>query len=263
MKIEKVNDHQIRCTLTREDLTKRQLKVSELAYGTDKARELFQEMMHQANTRFGFNAEDVPLMIEAIPVNSECIILVITKSEDPEELDTRFSEFGPSVQDDNASYENGKVDYSENTEEGEDEEVMDLVHRLQDGDFSGFLDGVTNRESKRVKSGFNAPLKRASRSNENTFCLFKLGSMHDVLKLPALLPSGFHSRNTLFRNEDEGGYLLCIYGNQSDKYFNNLCNLFGEYAIMVDPGTYSAIFLEEHYPIVIADNALQKLAEAN
>ena len=30
MKIEKVNDHQIRCTLTREDLADRELKLSEL-----------------------------------------------------------------------------------------------------------------------------------------------------------------------------------------------------------------------------------------
>ena len=72
MKIEKVNDHQIRCTLTRDDLAKRDLKITELAYGTDKAKELFQDMMQQANIAFGFDAEDTPLMIEAIPINSEC-----------------------------------------------------------------------------------------------------------------------------------------------------------------------------------------------
>lgn len=38
MKIEKVNDNQIRCTLTREDLAERQIKLSELAYGTEKRR---------------------------------------------------------------------------------------------------------------------------------------------------------------------------------------------------------------------------------
>lgn len=42
MKIEKVNDNQIRCTLTKEDLADRQLKLSELAYGTEKAKVLFQ-----------------------------------------------------------------------------------------------------------------------------------------------------------------------------------------------------------------------------
>ena len=45
MKIEKVNDNQIRCTLTREDLDSRHLKLSELAYGTEKAKSLFREMM--------------------------------------------------------------------------------------------------------------------------------------------------------------------------------------------------------------------------
>ena len=86
MKIEKVNENQIRCTLTKADLADRELKISELAYGTEKAKSLFRDMMQQASYEFGFDAEDIPLMIEAIPLNSECIVLVITKVEDPEEL---------------------------------------------------------------------------------------------------------------------------------------------------------------------------------
>ena len=134
MKIEKVNDHQIRCTLTREDLAKRQIKISELAYGTEKARELFQEMMRQASFQFGFEADDVPLMIEAIPINSECIVLVITKTEDPEELDTRFSQFGPSIQEDNEE--------DENEDAGDSDDVMNLFRRLQQGDIANFLGGA-------------------------------------------------------------------------------------------------------------------------
>lgn len=70
MKIEKVNDHQIRCTLTKEDLADREIKLSELAYGTDKAKDLFRDMMQQASFEFGFEAEDIPLMIDAIPLNA-------------------------------------------------------------------------------------------------------------------------------------------------------------------------------------------------
>ena len=84
MKIEKVNDHQIRCTLTKEDLADREIKLSELAYGTDKAKDLFRDMMQQASFEFGFEAEDIPLMIEAIPLNADCIVLIITKVEDPD-----------------------------------------------------------------------------------------------------------------------------------------------------------------------------------
>ena len=49
MKIEKINDNQIRCTLTKEDLATREIKISELAYGTDKAKSLFRDMMQQAS----------------------------------------------------------------------------------------------------------------------------------------------------------------------------------------------------------------------
>ena len=66
MKIEKINDRQIRCTLTREDLASRELKLSELAYGSDKAKALFQDMMQLAARDFGFEADNIPLMIEAI-----------------------------------------------------------------------------------------------------------------------------------------------------------------------------------------------------
>ena len=54
MKIEKINDNQIRCTLTREDLESHQIRISELAYGTDKAKKLFRDMMQQAQIQFGF-----------------------------------------------------------------------------------------------------------------------------------------------------------------------------------------------------------------
>jgi adapter protein MecA 1/2 len=60
MKIEKISDNQIRCTLTRADLADRQLQLSELAYGTEKAKSLFRDMMQQAAFEFGFEAEDIP-----------------------------------------------------------------------------------------------------------------------------------------------------------------------------------------------------------
>ncbi|MDO5382519.1 MAG: adaptor protein MecA [Eubacteriales bacterium] len=96
MKIERLNENQIRCTLNKSDLASRQLKISELAYGSDKARELFRDMMQQASYELGFEAEDIPLMIEAIPVSAECIVLIVTKVDNPEELDTRFSKFSPT-----------------------------------------------------------------------------------------------------------------------------------------------------------------------
>ena len=99
MKIEKINENKIRCFLTRDDLENRHIKLSEIAYGTEKARSLFRDMMEQASSQFGFEADNIPLMVEAIPMSNECIILDITKVADPEELDTRFSRFSPASPD--------------------------------------------------------------------------------------------------------------------------------------------------------------------
>ncbi len=166
MKIERVNDHQIRCTLTRDDLAKRDLKITELAYGTEKAKELFQDMMQQANIEFGFDAEDTPLMIEAIPINSECIVLIITKVEDPDELDTRFSNFAPSVHEDDEEDDEYDEEYAEYDEEDEEDEedVMGRFNRLQHSNMGDFIDSPCSgaqSDSKKVKEKTAGPRKRA------------------------------------------------------------------------------------------------------
>ena len=112
MKIEKINENQIRCTLTREDLESHQVNLKELAYGSEKAKKLFRDMMQQAQIQFGFEADNIPLMIEAIPVNLDSVILIVTKVEDPEELDTRFSKFSPYK--DNAQAEPLQLDGADN-----------------------------------------------------------------------------------------------------------------------------------------------------
>ncbi|MGN0328024.1 MAG: adaptor protein MecA [Lachnospira sp.] len=134
MKIERLNENQIRCTLNKSDLASRQLKISELAYGSDKARELFRDMMQQASYELGFEAEDIPLMIEAIPVSAECIVLIVTKVDNPEELDTRFSKFSPTSgdnEDDNNYYDDYYdmeeiSDYSDNSPLPTASEELDL-----------------------------------------------------------------------------------------------------------------------------------------
>lgn len=92
MKIEKVNDNQIKCILSKEELEERGINLTELAYGSEKAKDLFRDMVQQANYEFGFEVNDIPLMVEAIPLPA-AVILILTKVDNPDELDTRFSKF--------------------------------------------------------------------------------------------------------------------------------------------------------------------------
>ena len=91
MKIEKMNDNQVKFLLTEQDLTDRNLRLSELAYGSEKTQELFHEIMERANIECDFQAtRETPMIIEAVPMKDEGITIIITKVATPEELENRF-----------------------------------------------------------------------------------------------------------------------------------------------------------------------------
>lgn len=253
MKIEKVNENQIRCTLTREDLANRELKISELAYGTEKAKNLFRDMMQQASFECGFEAEDIPLMIEAIPLNSECIVLIITKVEDPEELDTRFSKFAPSIHDED--------DEAEETMEeavGGADDVLDLFKKLHENRKAA-AEGVSSPAGKKKSTGkagiFDGEAQDLTR-------VFVFDSLHDLTKLAGMLGESYHGENSLYKYESEGQYLLVVSGaGHTPKDFNRICNILSEYGSVRKSLPASRSYLEEHYTAIIADQALQALAK--
>ena len=266
MKIEKVNDHQIRCTLTREDLAKRDLKITELAYGTDKAKELFQDMMQQANIEFGFDAEDTPLMIEAIPINSECIVLIITKVEDPDELDTRFSNFAPSVHEEDDEDDEYEDEYYEDDEyeENEEEDVMSLFKRLQHSNMNDFLDSPLSAgqsDSKKVKEKTAGPKKKGLPSRTGSK-IFSFDSLHEVTKFASIVNRKFNGANTLYKDAAKGKYYLIIHqGDIDNALFANICSLLTEYGKSEIGSTADEHYLAEHYEIVLSDTAVQTLSK--
>ncbi|MCR5404518.1 MAG: adaptor protein MecA [Butyrivibrio sp.] len=263
MKIERVNDHQIRCTLTRDDLAKRDLKISELAYGTEKAKELFQDMMQQANLEFGFDAEDTPIMIEAIPINAECIVLIITKVEDPDELDTRFSNFAPSVHEDDEDDDDEDDEYDEEEYEDEDEEedVMNLFQRLQHSNMADFQPSFESRpEAKKVKEKPQGQRKKDLPSRKGSK-IFSFDSLHEVTKFASIVSRKFSGINTLYKNETKGKYYLILHqGDLDATLFGNICSLLTEYGKTEIGSTADEQFLAEHYTVVLKDNAVQTLS---
>lgn len=247
MKIEKVNDNQIRCTLTKEDLADREIKLSELAYGTEKAKELFRDMMQMASYKFGFEAEDIPLMIEAIPLNAECIVLVVTKVEDPEELDTRFAKFAPSVHEDIYP------------EEDEDE-YADLFMQENTS---------TEPQSQVICSDLSQnqlpPLDTAEAPMEQNIPvlkrLFSFSSIGSICELAKVLKNVNTGLSSVYKNNADSCYLLLLENNgMKVSDFSKLCNIVSEYGHSEQSRQATAAFLHEHYELIIKDSALSKLA---
>ncbi len=259
MKIEKVNDHQIRCTLTKADLADRELKISELAYGTEKAKSLFRDMMQQASYEFGFDAEDIPLMIEAIPLNSECIVLIITKVEDPEELDTRFSKFAPSVHDeeegDEYEYEDEQPDFSKTLADNllkhlpsTAEDIIDLFKRIQ--------------ENYGLAAGNKTPaLPADTQPKVELTRIYSFDSLDQVIRLANILEPHYHGINSLYKNSGSSRYMLVIsQSGHTPEEYNKICNVLSEYGNPEKFAASNEAYLEEHFELVIKDKAIQSLA---
>ena len=250
MKIEKVNDHQIRCTLTKADLADRELKISELAYGTEKAKSLFRDMMQQAAVKFGFEADDIPLMIEAIPLNSDCIVLIITKGEDPEELDTRFSKFAPSVHEEEETIEEASVADLSHT----GEEVLDLFKKIKD--HAASLAKAVPEISEKPAETDNSDSTAAA----NSLRIFVFDSMHDILKPAGFVTSFYNGDNYLYKDPADGHYLLVITRSNSSKdAFNRTCNILSEYGQLKKGTVNSQCYFAEHYELIAGPDALQKM----
>ena len=264
MKIEKISDTQIRCTLTKEDLDSHQIRISELAYGTDKAKKLFREMMQQAQIQFGFEADNIPLMIEAIPISGESVVLIITKVEDPEELDTRFSKFSP--------YKKSKPDALHF--DGADN-IIDIFQKLYEETKKVVSSKETPKEisseettSEETASESQTPADQdtkkttssKSKISVNLLRLYSFQQLDDVIAAAHGLDGFYKGVNTLYKDEDSLYQLVVHQSSCTAEEFNKVCNILSEYGSSRAFTPAGEAYLKEHGEL-ISRKALQQLAK--
>ena len=246
MKIEKINDNQIRCTLTREDLESHQVNLKELAYGSEKAKKLFRDMMQQAQIQFGFEADNIPLMIEAIPVNLDSVILIVTKVEDPEELDTRFSKFSPYK--DNTQSEPLQLDGADN--------IIDIFQKICEAKMKG-----NSRKQSSQKDNSDKASVSPDTPSVNLIRLFTFYRLDDVIAASHGLNGFFTGENSLYKDSSEGLYQLVLHQSEySPEEFNKVCNILSEYGSSRAFSHAGEAHLKEHGEL-ISTRALQQLTQ--
>lgn len=275
MKLERLSENQIRCTLNKADLADRELLLNELAYGTDKAKELFRDMMEQAAEELGFEVNDIPLMIEAIPVSPDCLIIIITKVEDPEELDTRFSRFSKytDIEIDDSSEDADSSDSDDNLNIFENaaslmETISDIVENIE-------------QVKKQTESGANPtfiPLSAALRENSLkkkaeknkekkkehatlNYRIFSFQNMNDVSKAAVMVAPIYHDINSLYKNPKDNLFYLIVHHNSTDpENYQRACNLLSEYGTKLKANYAMPYYFTEHFKVIIKNDAIQTLA---
>ncbi len=266
MKIERISENQIRCTLNKHDLMERQLKISELAYGSEKAKDLFRDIMEQANIDLGFEADDIPLMIEAIPTSRDSIILVINKVENPDELDARFSQFG--ITDDMQEDDDDVFEETENhsdTSVSSDfvncfEQLHDLLEEAENNSKANSSGEFVPLSEALQKGRQKAKKKEAEPINER-IRMFSFFSLNPILNLAHQVDSDYRGKNTLWKDPVSKRYYLLLHRGKGKNAFRLVCSTLSEYG-KEETVTYATqTYFNEHFQLILKDDALAKLAE--
>lgn len=272
MKLEKVNDNQIRCTLSKSDLDKRELRLSELAYGSDKARALFRDMIQQASIELGFEADNIPLMIEAIPVSNDCLVLVVTKVEDPDELDTRFSRFSRPA-DEDITDDPAFDEYSCEEEDSEDDAVLSFTPSCSsDEDFSQdkdladealdliapFTQAIAQAKKELLRQ------KKEAAGKKSDIQLYAFSRLDTISRLSAFLTPFYTGESILYKDTSENIYYLFLIKKDCEAdSFRRACNIASDYGRFL-PSSYSTLsYFAEHYQVIFRESALAVLDQLN
>ena len=244
MRIEKISDKQIRCTLTQTDLQNHHINIGELAYGSEKARSLFQEMLSQASKEFNFHAENIPLMIEAVPMTGDNLVLVITKVEDPDEIDTRFSRFSPSIDDEDFS-----GDFSDIEAAFSDTKADEIIE-----EFNRLCEEHINLDEEAGES--------ANASEPDFFRIYAFASIDEVCRAARALQDAYDADNSLYKDPQHNRYYLVLHkGDHSPQTFNKICNILSEYAESVHSNAGTESYYKEHFTLILVAHALQSLKQ--
>ncbi len=266
MKLERISENKIRCTLNKADLADKQLLLNELAYGTDKAKALFSEMMQKASAELGFEADNIPLMVEAIPVSRDCLILIITKVEDPDELDTRFSNFThPPIDVDEDEFDDELDSFIDDTTAMLDNLrslVGDVAVNLEQGLSKGADNSISPiPEIMKSTKEQLAKSKQEKANAENGFRIYRFHSLSEIGTVAELTETLYNGENSLYKSPSDNQFYLVLKNTGNKDVFARICNILGEYGDRVKTSYAMPYFLQEHYKLILQQNALQTLAK--
>ena len=286
MKLEKLSDTQIRCTLSKEDLSQRQLHLSELAYGSEKAKELFRDMMQQASIELGFEADNIPLMIEAIPISNDCLVLVVTKVEDPDELDTRFSRFSKINVDDSFDEDFSDIDDADFEEMDflDDEDDIDMDDEplpfspSSDFDNADSDASTSSKERSAIDDALDliAPFtqaiaqakkeamrkKKENRSSVQDCQYYSFQNFSQAAQLGAFLAPFFEGESSLYKDSFSNNYYMILRKTQSENNtFHRACNIAADFGVRISASYATPAYFREHFETILEENAIEMLGE--
>ena len=222
MKMEKLNDYQIKFLLSRQDLKDRNITFNDLFQRSDKLQGLVREIMKLASEKINFNVSENPVMVEARP-HPDGIVLIVSRT--PEKNDKISGE-----------------DYKRHLSELYNELVEQKLF-----DDSIIDDPAVNPETGTQDVG-----------NKVTSFIYTFDELSGVIKACCISAPDYHSDSALYKMNDEYYLVLwCSYNELSP----SVRNCFTEYGEFYPLHSGSIGMLTEYGKVIIKNDAVHSLAK--
>ena len=172
-------------------------------------------------------------MIEAVPLQGGAVQLIVSKVEDPEELDTRFSKFSS-----HSSGQNGWIsELATQILEG----AQGLMKQLNE-------DEETETVEKEAKND----------KKEEGIRLYRFQNLDRIIDAAKAVGGYDLGKNRLYKDDDKKCYYLSLHSKDTDS-LNRVANLLMEYGDRINGDSSNEAYYEEHMEHLIPENALEKL----
>ena len=228
MKIERVDDKTVKCFLSNEELDEYDIDYKDFILRSDKAREVVQEIIVQAEEAVGYKPPKYSFDLQIMMLPDQGLLLTFSEREpESEPLIECLREMKRALQ--------------------KAKEKVELQN-AQAGGQNGAAPGAVPQDA--------APDQQSVRRPE--FGIFAFDSLRNVMNFAAVLPANLRVDSALYEMEDF--YYLCLgKGHASYERYSKACIQAMEFAALYGAEEKMLLRLEEHGRCLIQAKAIKKL----
>ncbi len=230
MRFEKINENKVKIELTKEDLIEHNIKLTDIAYGSDNSRKLLHDIMEKAFRELEFETEDVPLIIEAVPTSSFSINVFITKIKNEEDF----------------------------------EKNVDLIAKQNEKNKKNLknLEKLGNEFQKMLEDSLANKTTNSKEESilEKSELVYKLETLDDAIDLSKVLNKNYNGKSTLYKVENRY-YLLMKAKNYSKDDIVKLRLTLDEFGEFVSTHKVAQGYLNEHAKIIVKGDVFKNLSK--
>lgn len=231
MRIERVDEKTVKCFLSNEDLEEYDIDYKDFILRSDKAREVVQEIIEQAEEEVGYKPPKFAFDLQIMMLPDQGLILTFSDRDSEARDSDQFLE---------CLREMKKIL----------QKTREKIGAGSGGEESG---GEAGQDASKAQNGQAAPAP-----SRPGFAVFVFSGIGRIMEYASMLPSNLAVDSRLY--EMNGlYYLYLLKGHASYERYSRACVQAMEFGSLFAAEESQALPLKEHGQCLIADKALKKL----